>query len=260
MGFIGRASTTFISLIVGIPYCFYNLYSLQSVGRSIIDFSVLIIVTFTIYWLGKQYDKVKYYQMELEIKQKQLINSYKELKEFQIKLKQMAYFDELTALPNRTMLYDYLKKSIALLKHDKNMLVVLFVDLDGFKVINDTTGHYIGDRLLVEAGKRIKSCIRNRDIVSRLGGDEFIVVLNQCDKNSATEVAHRILNEVSMPYHLNNHLVHITASIGASIAPKNGEDEELLIQRADKAMYYAKSQGKNTFKFYDVEFEALHSK
>ncbi|WP_147534744.1 GGDEF domain-containing protein [Bacillus marasmi] len=260
MKYGGRFSVSFISLLVGIPYCVYNYLTLHSTIRTTIDVSVLIAVTTIVYWLGMQYDKANYFHKQLVIKQHQLSKSYRELMEFQQKLQQMAYYDELTSLPNRIHLYTFLKKSITELQLNKQTLVVLFIDLDGFKEVNDTTGHKIGDMLLKEAGNRIQCCIRDDDLVSRLGGDEFIVVLNHCDLKDASEVASRIINEVSKPYTFNDEFIHVTASIGASIAPQDGEEEEILIQRADKAMYYAKKQGKNTFAFYHEDLENVYSK
>jgi diguanylate cyclase (GGDEF)-like protein len=217
-------------------------------------------VTIIVYWLGMQHDKATYLHKEVVMKQQQLSKSYRELMESQQKLQQMAYYDELTTLPNRVHLYNFLKQSIAELQLNKQLLVVLFIDLDGFKEVNDTTGHKIGDLLLKEAGQRIQLCIRNADLVSRLGGDEFIVVLKNCDIKAAEEVAGRIINELSKSYTFYDEIVHVTASIGASIAPKDGDDEELLIQRADKAMYFAKNQGKNGFAFYNEDLEEVYSK
>lgn len=236
MGYKGRTITTFISLLVGIPYCTYNFFTLHSILRLGIDLSVLIVVTIIIYWLGMQYDKADFYHKELIIKQKQLT--------------QMAYYDELTLLPNRTLLYEFLKGSIQQLKQDNQRLVVLFLDLDGFKMINDDFGHYIGDLLLREIGNTLKSCIREKDMVARLGGDEFIIVLTDCNKSAAIEVVARINDKLSKPVIINGHSLQITASIGASISPDDGLDEEILIQRADKAMYEAKNKGKNTFAYY----------
>ncbi|WP_318502657.1 GGDEF domain-containing protein [Bacillus sp. T3] len=236
MGYKGRIITTFISLLVGIPYCIYNFISLHSILRLEIDLSVLIAVTMIIYWLGMQYDKADFYHKELMKKQKQLT--------------QMAYYDELTLLPNRSLLYKFLKKSIQQIKLDNKSFVVLFIDLDGFKVVNDEFGHYIGDLLLVEVGSTLKSCISEKDMVARLGGDEFIIVLTDCNKSSAIEIVACVKNKFSKPFILNGRSVQITASIGASISPDDGLDEELLIQRADKAMYEAKNKGKNTVAYY----------
>ncbi|NMD70505.1 GGDEF domain-containing protein [Bacillus sp. DNRA2] len=251
MGYRGRLSITIISLMVGIPYCVYNYITLQSSTRTLIDMMVLITVTAIVYWLGMQYDRATFYHKELKLKQQQLLNSYQQLMASQQKLRELAYYDELTSLPNRVLLYNYLKKSLIDIKQNKQMLAVLFIDLDGFKEVNDRTGHNVGDMLLKEIGKRIQSCVRNVDLVSRLGGDEFIVVLSNCDREAASDVANRIIREVSYPYHFNHVNFQITASIGASIAPDDGDNEEDLIQNADKAMYFAKSKGKNTFAFYD---------
>lgn len=255
MGYRGRISITIISLMVGIPYCVYNYLTLQSSNRTLVDMMVLIMVTAIVYWLGMQYDRATFYHKELILKQQQLSKSYQQLMESQQKLRTLAYYDELTSLPNRVLLYNYLKKSLIDIKQNKQMLAVLFIDLDGFKEVNDRTGHNVGDMLLKEIGKRIQSCVRNIDLVSRLGGDEFIVVLSNCDREATIEVANRIISEVSFPYHFNHVEFKITASIGASIAPDDGANEEDLIRNADKAMYFAKSQGKNTFAFFDKKFE-----
>ncbi|WP_088105509.1 sensor domain-containing protein [Halalkalibacter urbisdiaboli] len=171
------------------------------------------------------------------------------------KLKTLAYYDELTELPNRRLLLENLKKSIARSKRHHHMLSVLFIDLDGFKRVNDTLGHEMGDSLLIEVGKKLTECVREGDTVSRLGGDEFIILLEEITESEASEVSERIIEQLSEPFLINEETVQISPSIGISIFPNHGETDEDLIKHADKAMYFAKKNGKNNFKIYNPEIE-----
>lgn len=168
----------------------------------------------------------------------------------------LALLDPLTNLPNRRCFQQCLEKTLKKgMFHDG--LSLLFVDLDRFKYVNDTLGHTCGDELLIETVTRLKSCLRKRDILSRLGGDEFICLLpNLNQKVEAEAVAERMLKELSRPFKLLGHEVYITASIGLCMYPLDGETIDTLITNADLAMYRAKKQGKNQFQWFKAEYQA----
>jgi diguanylate cyclase (GGDEF)-like protein len=169
----------------------------------------------------------------------------------------LAYHDSLTTLPNRGMFSILLEQAIHLAHRDGKQLAVLFMDLDRFKNINDTLGHDAGDLLLVETGKRLKACLRESDTVARLGGDEFVVLLpDQDDGAYAAVAAHKILIATGKPFATAGHELRVTASVGISIYPTDGVDEQSLMKNADIAMYQAKEQGKNNFQFYSAEMNA----
>ncbi len=168
----------------------------------------------------------------------------KEEAEESIKLK--AYYDALTGLPNRFLLEDRLRLAISHAQRSKTMIGILFIDLDGFKQINDTLGHHTGDRLLQSMASRLTSCLRESDTVSRVGGDEFIVLLTDLTEHEhALNVANKLIGVLQNTYVIGGNQVEVSASIGVSMYPKDGTDWELLVQKADTAMYNVKSSGKN---------------
>lgn len=161
----------------------------------------------------------------------------------------LAHHDALTGLPNRLLFYDRLNQAIARARRDKELTGILFLDLDGFKLINDTYGHDAGDLLLQEVSKRIKSCVRDSDTVARMGGDEFTVILcNVGTAESISLVARKIIDAIAIPVLLNGKNCSVGTSIGISCYPKHGETSDLLIKVADTAMYLAKQSGKNCFR------------
>jgi len=170
-------------------------------------------------------------------------------------LEQMAFYDTLTNLPNRAMLKSHLTKVISRAKRKEHTLSIMFLDLDGFKHVNDTLGHDVGDSLLKEVAKRIDESIRDEDLLSRLGGDEFIIVFEETSKDELTSIAERILTNVSIPYNIQESSVTITPSIGISNYPEDGTDIETLVINADKAMYVAKNNGKNNFHYFTHELK-----
>lgn len=177
-----------------------------------------------------------------------------ELRESAERSEYLAYHDSLTQLPNRSMFSKLLNQAIHLAERDRKPLAVLFVDLDRFKNVNDTLGHEAGDMLLQEMAARLKSCLRASDSVARLGGDEFVLMapsLNETQQLVA--VAHKILAALARPFTLRGHEFHVTASVGISVYPIDGDDERALMKNADIAMYQAKEDGKNTFAFYSAE-------
>ncbi|KQX56600.1 hypothetical protein ASD40_04160 [Paenibacillus sp. Root444D2] len=171
-------------------------------------------------------------------------------------LKYLAHYDVLTGLPNRFLFHDRLSQAIVQANRQGHWAALMFIDLDHFKLINDTLGHAVGDQLLKNAGKRLESCVRTGDTVSRLGGDEFTVILPHIDETEdALLVAQKILEELALPFFLAEQELFITASIGISIYPLNGEDSETLIKQADSAMYRAKEQS-NNYQLYTSNMNA----
>jgi diguanylate cyclase (GGDEF)-like protein/PAS domain S-box-containing protein len=191
-------------------------------------------------------------QMEDELRRAatDLFRMNKELKTQEDHLRYLAYHDPLTGLPNRKFFAEQLQESL-LWAQDSNLLIgLLFIDLDGFKQVNDSFGHEIGDRLLVTIARRLTHCLRSSDTVSRLGGDEFTVILRAIPKiQVAARVAEKILTMITEPINLQGHIIKISASIGISVYPHHTQDSETLIKLADSAMYRAKHHGKNCYKF-----------
>jgi len=167
------------------------------------------------------------------------------------KISHLAHHDYLTDLPNRALFVDRLEHSISLAKRSDYKEAVLFLDLDGFKKINDTLGHGAGDLLLQEVALRLKKVIRSSDTVARVGGDEFTFVLNNIgDDEHAALVAKNIIVALSEPFDLQGQECHVGGSIGISLFPEDADDFETLLTQADEAMYLAKQSGKNTYKFF----------
>jgi diguanylate cyclase (GGDEF)-like protein/PAS domain S-box-containing protein len=177
-----------------------------------------------------------------------------ERKEAEERIHYMALHDSLTGLPNRILLADRLAQVIALAHRNRRRVAVLMLDLDRFKSVNDSYGHYVGDRLLEGVAARLKGCLRDSDIVARLGGDEFVIVLPEVDDNGGVEeVARKVLTSTAQPFHLETVEVRTSASIGICQYPIDGENPESLLQIADSAMYEAKKMGRNTYSFFTPE-------
>jgi diguanylate cyclase (GGDEF)-like protein len=170
------------------------------------------------------------------------------------KIRHVAHHDALTGLPNRLHLQIGLEQIIAAAKRENQEVAVMFIDLDRFKVINDTLGHNIGDGLLVEVAHRLSDCVRESDLLARLGGDEFVVALSGDDAvNAAAQVAEKIIDRLAEPCRIEGHVLHSTPSIGISLYPHDGDSIESLMKTADTAMYHAKSKGRNNFQFFSPE-------
>lgn len=163
-----------------------------------------------------------------------------------------AYHDLLTSLPNRTLLRDRLSLAITQAKREDEMLAVMFLDLDRFKNINDSLGHIIGDELLQQVSTRLKACLREGDTLARFGGDEFTLMLPKISsqKNDAKNVAKKINRVLKEPFLIDNNELYISASIGISLYPQDGDTMDVLIKHADIAMYHVKGRGKNGYQFY----------
>lgn len=179
------------------------------------------------------------------------------IKETEARLQQLAHFDELTTLPNRTLFRQHLDHAIARCLRHERRAGLMFIDLDRFKDVNDTLGHSAGDQLLEEAARRLKECVRAEDTVARLGGDEFTVILSEmAGTASAENVACRIIAAMQRGFEVGGTTVFISASVGIAVIPDDGRDQETLVRNADAAMYRAKADGRDTFRFYDPEMNS----
>ena len=179
-----------------------------------------------------------------------LWNLLTRLKQTNEQITHLAYHDALTSLPNRILFYDRLNLAITKARRDKESIAVLFLDLDGFKTINDTFGHDVGDALLREVSRRIMACVRDSDTVARMGGDEFMVILSGARApNSNDRVAKEIVEAIANPFVLNGKSCSVSVSIGIALYPDNGETAEQLVKISDATMYLAKHSGKNCYRF-----------
>lgn len=178
-----------------------------------------------------------------------------EKKKSEAYIENLAHFDQLTGLPNRVMLNDRVTYLLGMAQRIHEPLAVMFLDLDHFKNINDTLGHTIGDQVLIEIANRIKAAIRDEDTVSRLGGDEFIMLFPNTDSNAAMRIATKLITEISKISIIEHNELTITPSIGIAIYPNDGENFETLLKNADTAMYKVKSDSRNNFHFFTQEMQ-----
>ncbi|NOV28862.1 EAL domain-containing protein [Methylomonas sp. ZR1] len=184
-----------------------------------------------------------------------IVDDITEFKSNQAQLEYRANYDDLTGLVNRNLLNDRLNNAISTAQREHKVFCLFFMDLDDFKVINDTMGHSVGDEFLKIIAGRLLNCVRACDSVARYGGDEFVCVCPSIAKtDDAALIAARIITEISQPLQLNGHTLHGAVSIGISFYPADGADKETLLQHADTAMYDAKDKGRNSFSFYTQAF------
>lgn len=180
------------------------------------------------------------------------------LKEQQKQLEHIAHYDALTQLPNRSLLADRLQQAIFTSQRHNSLLAVLFIDLDGFKKVNDQHGHDAGDVLLVELSKRMKTVLREEDTLARIGGDEFVVVLVNLETPRDCEIIlRRLLESTSESVDIEGETVSVSASIGVTFYPTDNVDADLLMRHADQAMYQAKQSGKNRYHYFDVQMDSM---
>ena len=180
-----------------------------------------------------------------------------ERKQAEQRLQQLAHFDPLTALPNRTLFYESLRDALAQAAEHDWIVSILFLDIDHFKNVNDTMGHACGDELLRQVGRRLVHSLRVRDTVGRLGGDEFAIILMSPDNpQGAAIVANKLRDALRPPFVLEGREVTVTASIGITVFPADSADAEVLVKYADTAMYAAKEAGRDAFRFYTAAMNA----
>ena len=171
-------------------------------------------------------------------------------KKYEKALTRAAQYDALTGLPNRSLFYDYILKSLSRAERSNKTVSLFFLDVDGFKAVNDTHGHRAGDHLLQLVAQRLVSAVRSGDLVSRIGGDEFTIIIEDCQPSQLATVAEKIIHELQLPFDIESNIVLVSISIGISIFPICCDDADDLINTADSAMYHAKKCGKGCFKFY----------
>ncbi len=183
-------------------------------------------------------------QLEKEIQERRIAEE---------KVRHLAHHDALTGLPNRRLLEDRLEQALVRARRQHLHVAVLFIDLDRFKNVNDTLGHRVGDLLLRAVALRLRESLREGDTVSRVGGDEFVLVLpDMASTLAASDTAHKLLESLAQPYAIETHVLNVTPSIGIAIFPKDGTDVEMLISRADIAMYHAKQMGRKNYQVFDL--------
>lgn len=186
-----------------------------------------------------------------------ILRDITERKRYEEMIKHQAFYDSLTDLPNRLLLKDRIALEISHSKHINKSLAIMYLDLDRFKLINDTLGHDIGDKLLKEIAKRLRNCVNETDTVARIGGDEFVILLPGITREeNIGKIANKILEAVREPLFIDSHELYISVSIGVTIYPSDGDDDETLLTNADVAMYRAKEKGKNNFQLYTPALNA----
>lgn len=184
----------------------------------------------------------------------QFVRAKEQLEEQKSRLNKMAFYDSLTNLPNRRLFSDRLQQAMNLSQRNEKGVALMFMDLDFFKQVNDTHGHETGDKILIECSKRLKSSIRKIDTVSRLGGDEFTIIIEQfANRDAVVDIVQNILNIINKPFHVDGKDFYMTTSIGISVYPGDGDTMTDLIKNADIAMYKAKEMGRNCYSFYNQE-------
>lgn len=174
------------------------------------------------------------------------------------RIQTLANYDPVTGLPNRNLLHDRISQAIHFARRYERTVALVFIDLDDFKVVNDSLGHNVGDQLLRELGSRFLGCVREVDTVARIGGDEFVIVLTGVThQKDVSAIAEKLLDALSKPFSLEGREVFISSSIGIASFPKDGQDETSLLRNADSAMYHAKERGKGNYQFYSAEMNEL---
>lgn len=173
------------------------------------------------------------------------------------RIEHLAHYDILTGLLNRFSLESRMEQAVLAAKRDHRQLAVLFIDLDRFKYVNDSMGHHVGDQLLIKVARRLKSCTRESDIVARIGGDEFVITLTGLrDVEQVPNLAEHIIEQLSLPYKVEDHIFESSPSIGISIYPDDGDSIDTLLKNSDIAMYHAKDQGRKNFQFFTESLQA----
>ncbi len=205
---------------------------------------ISIIVSILVWWILLEHENRELAENELE-------EQYEILKIEQLKSQHQAHHDALTGIPNRALFHDRLDQAMKKYKRHSAKIALFFIDLDGFKPINDTLGHEVGDKVLIEIASRLQNVTRNEDTVARIGGDEFTIIMeNIHTKDDASMLAQKVLNALREALYIDGHTLHVSCSIGISLCPQDSIEGDELIVYADTAMYKAKDEGKDNFQFY----------
>ncbi len=179
-----------------------------------------------------------------------------ERKRAEARIEHLAYHDALTQLPNRVLLTDRLQQAMAQARRAQQRLAVCYLDLDGFKAINDTWGHTYGDSVLVETARRLKACVRTNDTVARLGGDEFVLLLGDlADVNECGRALDRVITALHIPFTISGQLISLSTSVGVTLYPDDESDPDALLRHTDQAMYTAKQNGGNRYCWFDTDYD-----
>jgi diguanylate cyclase (GGDEF)-like protein len=250
------------ALMLSITYILMNYNSYNSYHIDALYYVIQILLFFLLYFAivgvhrinTKRYQKLRKQYKKVSKNNEDIKYVYKKTVESEERNKYLAYHDQLTRLPNRLFLLEQLNHAILLSRRTKKKLAIIFLDLDNFKIINDTLGHAVGDKLLVETSRRLKKILRASDIVARIGGDEFVIIIENIDDFAVIDkVAEKILEGLQTIFTINNQRVIVTTSIGSAIFPMDGQNAEMLIRNADAAMYESKAKGGNQYVPYIQE-------
>ncbi|RXT08692.1 EAL domain-containing protein [Ammoniphilus sp. CFH 90114] len=244
--------TEFLYYNLGVAYTYENIYSL--IVYNSVNFMISI-------GMGFLTDRLKKQQQEIKNINQVLLESNQRLKQNEEKIRHLAYYDSLTGLPNRHYFQEQLKEKLdAIDEQVDQQIAVMIVDLDRFKVINDTLGHEFGDLLLRQVAHRLTSSLGNDEIICRQGGDEFFILLGDTSAEETKLRAEHILWSISFPYMINDHELYVTPSIGISFYPQDGTSSDELLKHADSALYRAKELGKNRYHFFTEDMDGQNSK
>ncbi|MEZ5673099.1 MAG: diguanylate cyclase [Thiotrichaceae bacterium] len=202
-------------------------------------------------FMSKPFDRA---ELRARVRTITRLNRYRRLVETEEQLAYLANYDVLTSLPNRTLLLERIQQAVGHVNGTQQGIVILFIDLDGFQMINDSFGHELGDNVLKEIAQRLVKELHKNTTIARLGGDEFVVMQEVTDPlKTGSYIAQCLLEKLSKPIYLNNHDIVITSSIGISVYPNDGEEAILLLKNANTAMSRTKSHGKNNYQFFTAE-------
>lgn len=249
-------------LVARVENTLWQVAWVAALALAVLYFSQLVVVRYAQRILDRQARELEAINRELDWRVQERTASLEieitERLNVERRLDHLAYHDPLTGLPNRLMFKDQLTASLVRVLKNHHSIAVLFIDLDRFKDVNDTLGHSMGDALLVAVTRRIRACVRGHDTLARHGGDEFICILeNVTNKTEVCVVAGKLLAQFNEPFTVDGNELFLSASIGISLAPEDGNEVDILVRNADAAMYRAKESGRNRYHFYSPEMTQL---
>ncbi len=250
---MNRVMLTFIGVTVFFTGIYITFFSPDSTFRMEDYYYIVQFVLFTIVFLGallfQNFIRDRYMKIKLQLVA--VMEESEKRREAEEKNVKLALYDHMTGLPNRVLFYDRLEQAILMAKRNKTELYVLFLDLDLFKMINDSMGHSFGDEILIMVARRLEASLRATDVVARTGGDEFLLLLHGVSSPKAmSKIAANLLSQVCLPYQIQQHQVSVSCSIGIAKYPDDGDTIEALVKHADLAMYKAKGDGRNKYEYF----------